>query len=577
MGPSKLPFKLVVSDLVSGNVIDEPAHSGKVPSKTMKRGQNDHGLHVVRSQNTRQPIWNRSSSHSNFALAAVCAVLFLTFLDMTIVSVALASVQSSLHAGVTQLQWVVNGYALTFASLMLLAGSLSDRFGRKRVMLGGLVIFAAGSLLGALAPNPDLLITARVIMGVGAAASEPGTLSIIRHLYPDSEERARALGAWAAVSGLALALGPVIGGALVALGSWRSVFWFNVAAVSCVVLLAANAVPESVDPETTRLDILGFIAGAVGIGALTFATTLGETDGYRAPQVIGLFIGGTVALAAFGHIERSSAAPMLNFDYFRSPRFTGAIVIAFVLFFGIFSIFFFTALYLAAVIGYSPNRIALEFLPMAIAMIVAAGLAGRRVARIGPRLPMAEGCVLSGAGILLSALLLTTSPPSLWLMATLALAGFGFGSSVVPMTSVVLAEVPPEHSGMAASATNTSRELGAVFGVAVLGALVNAHLTGDLTSRLRTLHIPSNFIAIVIGAVETGTVPGGVQGASTIEERVIQAAYGAFRSGLEEALVTSGIAMLIAGVIGAATLRTGSAHWMKNGQRPISEHLDGLD
>src|SRR5580698_5718045 len=181
----------------------------------------------------------RSTLSHRAALLSVCLVLFLTFLDMTVVSVALASVQSSLHAGVTQLQWVVNGYALTFASLMLLAGSLSDRFGRKRLMLGGLVIFAAGSLLGALAPNPDVLIGARVLMGVGAAASEPGTLSIIRHLYPDLDARARALGAWAAVSGLALAVGPVIGGALVALGNWREVFWFNVAAVVAVLLVAA--------------------------------------------------------------------------------------------------------------------------------------------------------------------------------------------------------------------------------------------------------------------------------------------------------------------------------------------------
>lgn len=491
------------------------------------------------------------------ALVAVCAVLFLTFLDMTIVSVALASVQSDLHAGVTQLQWVVNGYALTFASLMLLAGSLADRFGRRRVMLAGLVIFAAGSLLGALAPNPSVLIAGRVIMGIGAAASEPGTLSIIRHLYPESRSRARALGAWAAVSGLALALGPVIGGVLVAVGSWRAVFWFNVVAVVAIGLLSLRVVPESADPSSSGLDFRGFASGALGIAALTFAVILGETDGYTSPQVVSLFLAGVVALAIFVRVERASPAPMLDLKYFRSRRFTGAIVVAFVLFFSIFAIFFFAALYLSAVVGYSAARVALEFIPMAFAMIVAAVLAGRRVARKGPRLPMAEGCVLAGTGVLLSALVLSSTRPSLWLMATLALAGFGFGSSVVPMTSVALAEVPPERSGMAASATNTSRELGAVFGVAVLGALVNAHLTADLTSRLKVLKIPSNFISIVIGAIENGTVPGGVAGGSTIEDRVIEAAYGAFRSGLEEALVTAGIAMLVAAIIAATSLGGG--------------------
>ena len=315
-----------------------------------------------------------------WALVTVCAVLFLTFLDTPIVSVALASVQATLHAGVTQLQWVVNGYALSFASLMMIAGSLSDRLGRKRVMLTGLVIFAAGSLLGALAPSPAILIVARVVMGVGAAASEPGTLSVIRHLYPAPEDRARALGAWAAVSGLALALGPVIGGVLVGISDWRAVFWFNVAAGGVIVALAAVMIPESRDRQSARLDLPGFVAGAAGLGALTFAVILGETSGYRSSVVIVLFVVGVIGLVGFTRVERHSRAPMLDLSYFRSAPFTGSLIVAFILFFGIFSIFFFTALYLSAVVGYSPDRIALEFAPMPVAMITAAGLAGARVA-----------------------------------------------------------------------------------------------------------------------------------------------------------------------------------------------------
>jgi len=492
---------------------------------------------------------------SNFALAAVCAVLFLTFLDTTIVSVALSDVQSRLHAGVTALQWVVNGYALTFASLMLVAGSLSDRFGRRKLMLGGLAIFAAGSLLGALAPNSTVLIGARVIMGVGAAASEPGTLSVIRHIFPDREPRARALGAWAAVSSLALALGPVIGGTLVGLGTWRAIFWFNVGAAVVVIVLAAAVVPESSDPQGARLDLTGSVLGAAGLGALTFAVILGETDGYRAPLVIVLFAVGVVALVGFVRAERASQAPVLDLAYFRSPPFSGALIVAFVAFFGIFSIFFFTALYLAAVIGYSPYHVAVEFAPMTVAMIAAAGLAGRRVALGSARVAMAEGCVLAATGILLSDLLLSAPAPSNWLMATLALAGFGFGTAVVPVTSVTLSVVPAERSGMAASATNTSRELGAVFGVAVLGALVNANLTSGLTKRLHVLKIPANFISVIINAVETGIVPSGLKGGGTIEDKVIVAAYAAFRSGLKTALLTSGIALLIGAAIAAGTVR----------------------
>src|ERR1035441_9324353 len=189
------------------------------------------------------------------ALITLCLVMFLTFMDMTIVSVALGSVRSNLHAGVTQLQWVVNGYGLTFAGFMLLGGTLGDRLGRKKIMLGGLLLFAAGSLLGALAPNADVLIGARVIMGVGAAASEPGTLSIIRHMFPGRASRARGVGTWAAVAGLALAFGPVIGGVLVAFGDWRGVFWFNVAAALLILVLAVKTVPESSrDRKSTRLN-----------------------------------------------------------------------------------------------------------------------------------------------------------------------------------------------------------------------------------------------------------------------------------------------------------------------------------
>jgi EmrB/QacA subfamily drug resistance transporter len=484
--------------------------------------------------------------------------MFLTFMDMTIVSVALGSVQSRLHAGVTQLQWVVNGYGLTFAGFMLLGGTLGDRWGRKKIMLGGVALFAVGSLVGALARDPQVLIGARVMMGVGAAASEPGTLSVLRQLYPEPELRARAIGLWAAVSGLALAFGPVIGGLLVAWDQWPGVFWFNVVASIVIIALAIRSVPESSSPQIAHLDLGGFLAGALGLSALTFAVITGETDGYRNSWVIALFLVGVVSLVAFVRVERRARSPLLDLHYFSSPRFSGAMVVAFILYFSIFSIFFFTALYLTVVIGYSPARVALEFIPMASAMILASVFAGRRVAKVGPRSPMAEGCVMAGAGILLSALLLKVDHPSLWLMATLALAGFGFGSSVVPMTSVTLSEVPSERSGMAASATNTSRELGAVFGVAVLGALVNAQLTGALTQRLRELKIPANFFATIISAVETGTVPAGVgPGHGTgnaIEDHVIEAVYGAFRTGLEQSLVVAGVGMLLAAIIAVRTL-----------------------
>ncbi len=487
-------------------------------------------------------------------------MLFLTFLDLTIVSVALASIQATLHASIVQLQWTVNGYALTFASLMLLAGWMGDRYGRRRVMLGGLMIFAAGSLLGALSTSADLLLGARVVMGVGASASEPGTLSILRQLYPDDAHRARALGAWAAVSGLALALGPVLGGTLVALGGWPAVFWFNVVASLCILALGIRTIPESADPARGTLDVAGFLTGAAGIAALTFGVTLGEGAGYGDPLVASLFALSTLSLLVFVLVERRRADPLLDVRTFRVPRFSGAMAAAFLVSFGVFSIYFFTALYLVAVSGYSAMRVAVEFLPMMLAMIGGSIAAGRFVARAGARTPLVEGCACGAIGILTSLLLLRSSPPSAWLMASLALAGVGFSLSVVPITAVTLGEVPANRSGMAASATNTARELGAVLGVAVLGALVNANLNGDLVGRLRALHIPSNFIAVVINAIETGSVPSGVapqsggSGVAGIENKVIQAAYGAFHAGLNEALVVATACMVLAGIVAAATM-----------------------
>lgn len=496
--------------------------------------------------------------HQRGALATVTAILFLTFLDTTIVSVALADIQATLHAGVTSLQWVVNGYALTFASLMLGFGTLGDRLGRKRVMVSGVAVFVAGSLVGALASNVVVVIAGRAIMGLGAAASEPGTLSVIRHIYPEPRERARALGVWAAVSGLALAFGPVFGGLLVGAGGWRNVFWFNVAAGSVVLAVALRTVPESADPLGARFDLRGYVLGPIALSAVIFAVIFGETSGYGAPWIIALFVIGALAAGLFVLAELRARAPVLDIRLLRLPAFSGALFVAFAAYFGVFSIFFFTALYLQTVIGYSGIHMAALFAPMAAAMIVASAFTGSWVARAGPKVPMAVGCLAAGLGILLTDAALTGNPRFAVLIAPLVLAGLGFGVAVVPVTTVALAVVPPEHSGMAASATTTSRELGSVVGVAVLGSLVNGELTANLTHRLTELGVPQGFQSLVINAVETGQVPKGGGAAQQtygpIVAKVIDAAYAAFRSGLGVSLVVAGGVILGSAVVAWFTL-----------------------
>jgi EmrB/QacA subfamily drug resistance transporter len=496
------------------------------------------------------------------ALAVLCTILFLTFLDNTVVSVALGSVQGELRAGVTALQWVVGAYALTFAGAMLAFGMVGDEFGRKKVMLAGAGIFCAGSVLSALAPDIGLLIAGRAVMGLGAAASEPGTLSMLRHLYPDERARGRALGVWTAVSGLALAVGPVVGGTLVGIWNWRAIFWFNLLFGLAALIAGMIVLPENADPDAHRVDISGTVLGAGALSALVFAVISGENAGFTAPSVLALLCISAVAAVAFFWREHRAAHPLLDLRFLRVPRFLVANVTAFCAYFATFAVFFFSALYLEEVVGDSGYQIALVFLPMTVLMILAALLAGRWTTGAGPRFSIALGCALFGAGLLLTTLTLSPHPPYLPLAAALALTGIGVGSTVVPITAAALSAVPPQRSGMAASAANTSREIGAVTGVAVLGALVNAELRASLTSRLRHLRIPVNFQAIVIHAVETGAVPSNGQGAGgaapagegTLVNEVIHAAYNAFYAGLRAALFLAAFLVLGAGLFAVITL-----------------------
>ena len=491
------------------------------------------------------------------SLATLSLVLFLTFLDNTIISVTLADVQSTLHTGVSALQWVVGAYALVFASLMIPAGALSDLLGRKKVMLTGVAIFCAGSVIVALSQNVDMLWAGRAVMGLGAAASEPGTLSMIRHLFPDRRDRAQALGVWAAISGLALAAGPVIGGVLVGLWSWRAVFWFNLFFGLLALAGAIAVLPENSDPSRREKDIGGFAFGIAGTACATFATIAGETSGYETGWVELLYVAAAVLLAAFVVVERRAANPMLNVRFFRIGAFSSSNFVAFATYFGVFSIFFFVSLYLEEVGSQSGYSIALDFLPMAAVMVLASTLAGRWVAAVGPHLPMTLGTLVGCGGIVWTALVLSPTSGIGTLGLPLALAGLGFGVTVVPVTSVALNVIPAEHSGMAASTTNTSRELGALAGVAVLGSVVNGQLTVDLTRRLAAIGIPQAFRSVVINAVVTGTITSEASSAeknkaiSAIVAKVTGAAYGAFTSGLHLALGVSG-ALLFAGMLVAA-------------------------
>jgi MFS family permease len=390
-------------------------------------------------------------------------------------------------------------------------------------------------------------------MGVGAAGSEPGTLSMIRHLFPDRRLRARALGLWAAVSGLALALGPVIGGVLVGIWSWRAVFWFNLVFGLVALAAAVVVIPENSDPTRGRVDFAGFVLGAFTLGSATFATISGETSGYITWWVLLLYGLSVVSLVAFIVVERRAVNPMLDVRFFRRPPFAGSIFVAFASYFGIFSIFFFVALYLEVVGSASPYALALDFIPLTIGMVVASLFTGRWVAVAGTKVPMTVGCLLAAAGVILTDVVITPASGLSTVGWTLAIAGIGFGIAIVPVTSSALTSVPAEHSGMAASTTNTSRELGAVAGVAILGSIVNGQLTVQLANRLAAIGIPAAFRSQVIAAVTTGSLGSQARGSAgkgnaSIQEiinKVVGAAYGAFGHGLDLALSAAGALLIL--------------------------------
>ena len=505
---------------------------------------------------------------SSVALAALCTILFLTFLDNTIVSVGLGELQTDLHASVADLQWVVGAYALTFASIMLACGMIGDELGRKKVMLTGAGVFCAGSVLCALAPNAQVLIAGRAIMGLGAAASEPGTLSVLRHIFEDGRARARAIGVWAAVSGLALALGPVIGGALIGAWSWRGIFWFNLAFGLAALLVAAAVVPESADPRAGRVDTAGTLLGAGALATLIFGIIDAETSGFGATVPVTLFCVAAVLAVAFGWRERRAANPLVDPRFFRLPQFTVPNVVAFCTYFATFAIFFFTALYFVEVFSDSGYKIALLFAPMTVLMIAASVFTGYWTAKAGPRWPITAGCALFGAGLLLTNPLISEHPNYPLLATTLAVAGIGI--TVVPVTSTVLDAVPPEQSGMAASSANTSREIGAVTGVAVLGALVFSQVNANITTHLEQLNLSASakaailpYKSLIIQYIETGQVTGITAGNYNthggVVGEVIGAAYAAFGDGVHAALWVSAGLVLVAGLLAAVTLRGTSA------------------
>ena len=409
--------------------------------------------------------------------------LLIVGLDNTIVNVALPSIGRQLHTAVSGLQWTVDAYTLVLASLLMLSGSTADRIGRKRTFQTGLILFSVGSLLCSVAPSVTLLVAFRALQAVGGSMLNPVAMSIITNTFTDRRERAQAIGVWGAVVGLSMGLGPVLGGVLVTSVGWRSIFWINVPVGLAACALTALFVPESRAARPRRFDPVAQGLLALALASLTFAIIEGPRRGYGSAVIVASFAVAAGAVAVFIPHERRRREPLIDLRFFRSLPFAGATVTAVAAFASLGGFLFLNTLYLQEGRGLSALQAGLDTLPMAAMTVLVAPLSGMVVGRRGARLPLVvAGVFLTVSGLMLTGVTATT--PFVWLFAAYTVFGLGFGVVNAPITNAAVSGMPDSQAGVAAAVASTSRQIGQVLGVAVLGSLATAGLVaGGLPGR----------------------------------------------------------------------------------------------
>lgn len=417
-----------------------------------------------------------SSGRGRWVLAATVLGTGIAFLDSTVVGIALPSISRAFGGGVGTLQWVVTGYSLTLAAFLLLGGSLGDRFGRRRMFSVGIAWFAVASALCGIAPNAGVLVVARVVQGIGGALLTPGSLAIIQASFRPSD-RPRAIGAWSGLGGVATAAGPLIGGYLLAAGSWRLVFYINIPIAVAVLVMTARHVPESSDPTNVgRVDTVGATLAVVFLAGVTYALIEGPTRGWSNGLVVAALVLAVLAAPAFFFVERRVADPMLPLDLFRSRQFSGANGVTFVVYGALGGALFLLPVELQIVEHYSALNSGLALLPVTLIMLLFSARSGEISARIGPRLQMSVGPLIVGAGLALLAR--AADHGSYWTQVFPAVLVFGFGLAitVAPLTSTAMGAAPAEHSGIASAVNNTVARAASLLAVAILP--LAAGLTG---------------------------------------------------------------------------------------------------
>jgi EmrB/QacA subfamily drug resistance transporter len=488
-----------------------------------------------------------------WTLGAVATAVFMLLLDITVVNVALPDIAKDLKSSFTDLQWVVDAYALALASLLLTAGSLADRIGRKRVFVTGLVIFTAASLSCGLAGSPAMLSVSRAIQGIGGAAMFATSLALVAQEFR-GKERGIAFGVLGAATGAALAVGPLIGGALTSGLSWRWIFFVNVPIGIIAVVVSLMEIDESRDPSATRLDWAGFVTFSAALFLLVYALIRGNDDGWTSATIILMLTGAVLLLVTFVLVERAQKQPMFELGLLRNRSFLGVSLAAFALSFSLFAMFLYLTLYIQNILHYSPFQAGLRFLPVTLVSFIVAPIAGRLSATIPARAFLTVGLLFVSLSLYLMTGL-TVSSGWTALLAGFLFAGLGSGIMNPPLASAAVSVVPPEHAGMASGANSTFRQVGIATGIAAWGALFQHHIRTTIEHTLQD--VPGVNAASVAHSVSNGGTSQAIASAPASSRGVVaHAATSAFVGGLNELFMLAAGVALVSAVIGFALIRT---------------------
>ncbi len=504
----------------------------------------------------------REENRRWWTLGAMCFALFMIMLDNTVVNVALPSIQRELKTTLSSLEWTVNAYTLVFAVLLVTGGRLGDIFGRRRMFLFGVVVFALSSAAIGAAPSDGWLIGGRAVQGIGAAFMMPATLSIITNAFP-AHERGKAIGTWAGVSALALAIGPVVGGFLTEQVSWRAIFFLNLPVAVGAVVITLFAAHESRDETVARkVDIPGIATITVGLTAIVLALVEGNRWHWGSARIVGLLVLALAALVAFVLVERRARVPMVDFSCFGARSFLGANIVGFIVSFAMLAMFFFIALYMQNVLHYSPLEAGVRFLPSTVVLIVISPIAGRLVDRVGAR-PLLTFGLLCISGALFGLSRITPQTGYSTLLPAFVLMGVGMGFTMSPMSTAAMNAVDRTKAGVASGVLAMSRMVGGTFGVAVIGALVAGIGRAKLDEKLPNL--PPEARRGLADALGQGAARG-----HPLPPAVASAMRDAFISSLSTGLVV-GSSVSILGAVVAFTLVRGRG--AEAGGPPGDAHL----